>query len=130
MQTHWHICGTDHITLCNGNMFLSVTVVLESNNMEITKTARQFSHCHNSHTDLIPAQAFTIVIAILFKQQIKFFMHCCCHIDLSNKYFNRTPPSSDFSTSISFSGMATLLPRPAPAAIVGADSPQKIIGAI
>ena len=48
-------------------MFLSITVVLESNNMEITKTARQFSHCHNTDADLIPAQPFTIVIAILFK---------------------------------------------------------------
>src|SRR5688572_15231904 len=130
MQTHWHICGTDHITLCNGNMFLSTTVVLKSNNMEITKTARQFSHCHNSYADLIPAQPFTIGFAFMFKQQINFSSHSSCHIDLSNKYFNRTPPSSDFSTSINFSGMAALLSRPAPAAIVGADSPPKIIGAM
>src|SRR5215216_1006743 len=98
--------------------------------MKIAKTSRQLCHRYNADTGFIFAQPFTLMITLGFEQQIEFFMHSRCHIDLSIRYFTRTPPSFSCSTLTSFNGIAALLSKPEPAAIVGADSPPKIIGAI
>src|SRR5688500_8686211 len=111
-------------------MLFSITIVFERDNVKISKASRQLGHRYNTDTDFIPAQPFTLMIALCFEKQIEFFMHGCCHIDLSTRYFNRTPPFSSFSTLVNLNGVAVLLSRPEPAAIVGADSPPKIIGAM
>src|SRR6185503_5897859 len=101
-------------------MFLTIAVVFECNNMEITKARGQFSHSHHAHTDFILTHPFTLMIAILFQQNFKLFMQRCCHNHLSSWYFNTTPPSSQLSTWINFSGIASFLLKPEPATIVGA----------
>src|SRR5512134_1303529 len=110
-------------------MFLAIPVVLKCHNMEIAKAGWQLSHRNHTNTDLISTQAFAFMISFCGEEHIKFLMHCRCHIHLMNWYFNSTPPSSPFSTSINFKGMALSLSKPGPDARVGADSPPKIIGA-
>jgi len=130
MQTYRHVRYADYIPFCDGNMLFPITVIFESNNMKIAKASRQLCHRYDAYTNFISAQPFTLMIALGFEQQIEFLMHSCCHMDLSTRYFNRTPPSSSFSTLTNLNGIAALLSRPGPAANVGADSPPKIIGAI